>query len=262
MTLLEIRGLNVAYNKKNVLSDINLSLNAGEILGIVGQSGCGKSTLLKTILHILPPEAHLTGGDIFYNDANITRLTEKNMQHIRGGEIGMIFQNAQTTLCPVRTIGQQLVESVAAHRQNCTKKEIIGEALNLLAKIRLTDGEKILQNYPFELSGGMNQRISIVLAMLLKPKLLLADEPTSALDVVSQAQVIEEMLNLQRLFHTGIIFVSHNLSLVARIANKTAIMQSGKIVEYGETTQIMRNPRHAYTKELLNSIFHLNLKRS
>lgn len=256
MALLDICNVNITYDKKNIVSDVSLSIDEGQILGIVGKSGCGKSTLLKAILNILPDNAALTSGKIFYKGQNLNDLSKKSWQEIRGRQISMIFQNAKTSFCPVRTIGQQLYETIAEY-SSYTKKEIFAQAIDLFDKIRLQNGEKILNSYPFELSGGTNQRIAIAIAMLLKPKLLLADEPTSALDVVSQMQVIKEMMKLQQIFQTSIILVSHNINLVSRVADKIAIMQEGKIVEYNFTERIMHNPQHQFTKELLQSIYHL-----
>ena len=256
MALLDICNVNITYDKKNIVSDVSLSIDEGQILGIVGKSGCGKSTLLKAILNILPDNASLTSGKIFYKGQNLNDLSKKAWQEIRGRQISMIFQNAKTSFCPVQTIGQQLYETIAEHSAY-TKKEIFAQAIDLFDKIRLQDGKKILNSYPFELSGGTNQRIAIAIAMLLKPKLLLADEPTSALDVVSQMQVIKEMMKLQQIFQTSIILVSHNINLVGRVADKIAIMQEGKIVEYNFTERIMHNPQHQFTKELLQSIYHL-----
>lgn len=256
MALLDICNVNITYDKKNIVSDVSLSIDEGQILSIVGKSGCGKSTLLKAILNILPDNASLTSGKIFYKGQNLNDLSKKAWQEIRGRQISMIFQNAKTSFCPVQTIGQQLYETIAEHSAY-TKKEIFAQAIDLFDKIRLQDGKKILNSYPFELSGGTNQRIAIAIAMLLKPKLLLADEPTSALDVVSQMQVIKEMMKLQQIFQTSIILVSHNINLVGRVADKIAIMQEGKIVEYNSTEQIMHNPQHQFTKELLQSIYHL-----
>jgi len=256
MALLDICNVNITYDKKNIVSDVSLSIDEGQILGIVGKSGCGKSTLLKAILNILPDNASLTSGKIFYKGQNLNDLSKKAWQEIRGRQISMIFQNAKTSFCPVQMIGQQLYETIAEHSAY-TKKEIFAQAIDLFDKIRLQDGKKILNSYPFELSGGTNQRIAIAIAMLLKPKLLLADEPTSALDVVSQMQVIKEMMKLQQIFQTSIILVSHNINLVGRVADKIAIMQEGKIVEYNSTEQIMHNPQHQFTKELLQSIYHL-----
>lgn len=256
MALLDICNVNITYDKKNIVSDVSLSIDEGQILGIVGKSGCGKSTLLKAILNILPDNASLTSGKIFYKGQNLNDLSKKAWQEIRGRQISMIFQNAKASFCPVQTIGQQLYETIAEHSAY-TKKEIFAQAIDLFDKIRLQDGKKILNSYPFELSGGTNQRIAIAIAMLLKPKLLLADEPTSALDVVSQMQVIKEMMNLQQIFQTSIILVSHNINLVSRVADKIAIMQEGKIVEYNFTERIMHNPQHQFTKELLQSIYHL-----
>ena len=256
MSLLEVRNLNISIKEKNIISDVSFSLDEGKIFGIVGESGCGKSTLLRAVLGILPNEAKIAAGRILYRNEDLQTISPQKMRQIRGGQIGMIFQNAKTTFCPVRTIGQQLWETLREHR-NCTKEEAFAMALDLFAKIRLKNGEKILQSYPFELSGGMNQRVAIAMAMLLKPKLLLADEPTSALDVVSQAQVMEEMIKLQQMYSTSIILVSHNINLVRQFADKIAVMQKRHFVESGNTEEIINNPKHSYTRKLLQSIFHL-----
>lgn len=256
MSLLKVRNLNISIKEKNIISDVSFSLDEGKIFGIVGESGCGKSTLLRAVLGILPNEAKIAAGRILYRNEDLQTISPQKMRQIRGGQIGMIFQNAKTTFCPVRTIGQQLWETLREHR-NCTKEEAFAMALDLFAKIRLKNGEKILQSYPFELSGGMNQRVAIAMAMLLKPKLLLADEPTSALDVVSQAQVMEEMIKLQQMYSTSIILVSHNINLVRQFADKIAVMQKGHFVENGTTEEIINNPKHNYTRKLLQSIFYL-----
>lgn len=257
MSLLEVSNLNISLNGQNIISDINFSLSEGEIFGIVGQSGCGKSTLLKGVLGILPPE-YTTAGGIFYKNEDLQTISPQKMRRIRGGQIGMIFQNAKTSLCPVRTIGEQIWETVREH-QDCTKKDVLALTLDLFAKIRLQNGEKILQSYPFELSGGMNQRVGIMMAMVMKPDLLLADEPTSALDVTVQAQVVREMVKMRESYGTGIAVVTHNLGVVEYMADKIAVMHRGRLVEYGEKEEVIRRPQAEYTKKLLGAV--LRLKR-
>ena len=253
MSLLTIRDLTISHNKQNILNNINLKLNTAEIIGIAGGSGSGKSTLLNSILHLLPQDFNIQ-GEIYWQDKNLYNLKAKQLTHIYGKEIAFISQNPQTFFCPVRTIKSQFIES--AH-QKITADEIISQALDIFTKIGLNDGKNILNAYPFMLSGGMNQRINIALTMMLKPQLLIADEPTSALDVMSQAKVLQELLLMKQKLNTSILFVSHNLKVLAKIADKIIIMHQGKIIEQNPTEILLANPQENYTKKLLQAIITL-----
>lgn len=242
----------ISYGGKTVVQDVSFSLHKGEILGIVGESGSGKSTLLKAALGLLGNSGLVTKGDIRFENQNLPELSEKEMRRIRGAGMGMIFQDAGASFCPIRTIGDQITESMKAHKK-ISKKEAKAQALQLFEKLNFRDGERIWKSYPFELSGGMNQRVGIAAAMLLSPSVLLADEPTSALDAAAQSQVIQEMQHVREIFGTSILLVSHDIHMVAGAADTLLVLKDGKIMEYGRTKEILNNPRNAYTKELLEA---------
>lgn len=256
-TLLTLQNLDVFYKHQQILSKVNLSLKQGEILGIIGESGCGKSTLLKSIIGILDKQNATIQGKITYQDLDLLQIKSDNWSTIRVNKIGMIFQNAQDTLCPIRTIKDHFIETVQQHHK-ISKQEILQQTLILFDKLNLKNGQDILNSYPFELSGGMCQRVEIALSIILKPALLLADEPTSALDTISQSQVIKELLLINQLFNTSIIIVTHNINIVKKIAHNIAIIEQGHIIEYAPTSQIINSPKKSYTKKLLNSVLYLN----
>lgn len=228
MSLLEIKQLTVCYQGNPVLSDLNLTVERGEIVAVVGTSGSGKSTLLRAIMGLLPGDGTIQKGSICYDGVELTRLDKKEYRKLRGRELGMIFQDTKASLCPVRTIGAQLYESVRAH-EKCTKKQVRKKALVLMKELHLLDGERILKSYPFELSGGMNQRIGVLLAAYLEPKLLLADEPTSALDEKSQKQVLQELLFLRDQKQTAAILVTHDLKFAERVADRICEICDGHL---------------------------------
>ena len=251
--LLSISNLNVDYGQKNILKNINLNVNKGEILGIVGESGSGKSTLIKTIMRLNDKHFNISKGCMLYKGENILTKSNEELRKLRGPEIGMIFQNCGASLCPIRNIGDQIYESVSQHKK-ISKKEVLKLAIDVFDKINLKDSDRILKSYSFELSGGMNQRVGIAMAIMLNPSLLLADEPTSALDVSVQAMVIKELLKIRDIFGTSIIMVSHNISVVSYMADNIAIMKDGLIIEYGDKNKILNNPKNDYTKSLLKSV--------
>lgn len=251
--LLKYQSVDVCYNGKSVVQDISFSLKKGEILGIAGESGSGKSTIIKAALGILGQGGMVTKGDIWFAGKNLPDLSEKDMQKIRGAQIGMIFQDAGASLCPIRKIKDQIRESMEAH-QKTTKEEAGERALELFEKLGFRDGQRILESYPFEMSGGMNQRIGIAIAMLMNPSLLLADEPTSALDVSVQKQAVEEMLMLRETYGTAIALVTHNIGVISAMADQVMILRGGRIVEYGSAAQVLQDPKEEYTKELLAAV--------
>lgn len=251
--LLQMKNVDISYNGKTVVKDVSISLNPGEILGIVGESGSGKSTVIKAAMGLLGQTGRVTEGSILFNGEDLSTLTSEQMRRLRGPKMGMIFQNCAAALCPIRKIGDQLFESVNQHTK-MSEPEMMTQSLALMKKLNLHDGERILNSYPFELSGGMNQRVGIVMAMMLQPALLFADEPTSALDVTVQAQVVKEMMNMRDLYNTGIVIVTHNIGVVSYMADKIAVMYKGKVVEYGSTQEIITNPKEEYTKKLLKAV--------
>ena len=263
--LLEISGLSVCYEGEQILNNICFSVEKGETVGIAGESGSGKSTLLRAILRLMGKNGSITGGQITFRGEELTGMSEKKLRSLCGSEIGMIFQNTGASLCPTRKIGAQICESVRAHEKRCgfitpisggmsgrkSRREIKDMTLQRFADMGLSDGETIWNSYPSSLSGGMNQRVGIALAMLLHPSLLLADEPTSALDVVSQAQVLRELQALQQKEQTGMVLVTHNLAVLEQMADRVAVLKDGNIVEQGETRTGFDHPKDEYTKNSL-----------
>lgn len=251
--VLSYNDVSVCYGEKTVLSDVSFLVKPGEILGIVGESGSGKSTIIRAALGILGNGGTVAGGTICLHGQDLSLLKEKEMRKFRGSEIGMIFQDTRSDLCPIRTIEDQIVESVAAHKK-ISREKIKAQALDLFDKFGLKRGKEILSSYPFELSGGMNQRVGIAMAMLLQPSVLMADEPTSALDVIAQKKVVEEFLQLRNMYRTAIVLVTHNIGIVSAMADNILVLHEGKAVEYGSADQVLRSPENAYTKELLAAV--------
>ena len=251
--ILRYDSVEVSFGEKVVVSDVSFSLRQGEILGLVGESGSGKSTLIKAAMGLLGTNGMVTKGDILYKGQNILDISEKEKRRIRGAQIGMIFQDAGASLCPIRTIGEQIYESMRAHRK-ISKSEAKSHAMELFEKLHFKDGKRVWDSYPFELSGGMNQRAGIAIAMLMNPPILFADEPTSALDVTVQRQVINEMLHLRKLFGTSIIIVTHDLGVVKAMADTVLVLKDGKKVEYGKAEKVLNDPQDAYTQKLLSAV--------
>lgn len=244
--ILSVENLRVAYGKKRIVHDVNFSVKRGEILIIAGESGSGKSTILKAIGGLLGKGGAIVDGQIFFDGKEITNLPDDERRKISGEAIGIIFQNAGASFCPIRTIGEQIFESVRAHR-DWDKKLFRDRAEVIMQKINLAP--EVLEEYPFRLSGGMAQRAGILAATILEPKLLLADEPTSALDIVTQAGVVEVLLNLK----ISIVLVTHDLRIARRMADKILIMKHGAPVEFGTREQIFNAPQELYTQELLRA---------
>ncbi len=262
--LLEVKGLHVHFeNKKKrvpAIEDVGFVVKKGETLGIVGESGCGKSITSMSILNLLPPEAQIKEGEIIFNGSDLTKLSPKHITKIRGNEISMIFQEPMTSLNPVYTIGSQISEAIRQH-QRISKKEVKRKVIEMLTLVGIPAPEKRFNEYPHELSGGMRQRIMIAMALSSNPKLLIADEPTTALDVTIQAQILELMKDLKEEFNTSTIMISHDLGVIAEMADKVLVMYAGMVVEYGDVKSIFENPQHPYTKGLLNSLPKLGEKR-
>lgn len=252
-TLLRYEHVDIAYLGQPSVEDVSFSLSSGEILGIVGESGSGKSTLIKAAMGLLGSEGRVTGGSIRYKGRDLTALPQKELRKLCGPELGYIFQSAGSAFCPIRTVGAQLYEAMREHGR-ISRAEFEERTLEMLTKLGFEDGKRILTSYPFELSGGMQQRVGIAAAMLLRPRVLLADEPTAALDVSAQKQVLEELLLVRESFGTAVVLVSHNLGLVAAMADRVLVMRRGEIVEAGETRQVLRQPRADYTRRLLEAV--------
>lgn len=258
--ILKLEHFSLTYDgEKSVCDDISFSVHEGEIIGIVGESGSGKSTLLHSIMGLIPEGAATKGDCIAFGKSNRER-TPKEFKALRGEDTAIIFQNTGRYLNPIARIGSQYTEFLHAHgfkdKADCREKE-----KEMLTRVHLSDTERVLHAYPFELSGGMCQRVGIAMAMSLQPRLLLADEPTSALDVTVQAQVVYEMMELRKKYGTTIILVTHNIGVAAYMADRIGVMQNGKLVEWGETEDIISHPKTAYTRSLLDAVVELDDER-
>ena len=262
MKLLEVNGLQASIKTKwqtyHAIEDVTFSVEQGEILGIVGESGCGKSMTALSILRLVAsPPVYITGGEIRYRGKNLLEMDEKEIRKIRGNKISMIFQEPMTSLNPVYTVGNQITEVIRLH-QKVGKEEVQAQALQMLRMVGIPAPEQRIKEYPHQLSGGMRQRVMIAMALACRPELLIADEPTTALDVTIQAQILEELKNLQREFGMSIILITHDLGVVADMAQNMLVMYGGEVVEYGPTKELFRHPRHPYTEGLLRSIPRLD----
>lgn len=256
--ILEVKDLHVSFQTYGgdvqAVRGVNFNLYKGETLAIVGESGSGKSVTAQTLMKLIPmPPGKITGGQILFDGTDIVSKTEKEMEKIRGKEISMIFQDPMTSLNPTMRVGKQIMEVLIKH-QNMSKSEAKERAQELLKLVGIPMPEKRVNQYPHEFSGGMRQRAMIAIALAARPKLLIADEPTTALDVTIQAQILELMKELQAKMDTSIIFITHDLGVVANIADRVAVMYAGQIVETGTVDEIFYDPRHPYTWGLLGSM--------
>ena len=235
------------------LNDVSIHLENGEVLGIVGESGSGKSVTAYSLMGLTAYPGKLIGGTLRFNEHEIENMTDKEMRIIRGNEISIIFQDPMTSLNPVYTIGNQIMEVILLHTDK-NRAQAKERAKELLELVGINEPDKRLKQYPHELSGGMRQRVMIAIALACEPKLLIADEPTTALDVTIQAQILELMMDLKKKLGMAIIMITHDLGVVASMCDRIAVMYAGRIVEYGTTDDIFYNPRHQYTKGLIRSI--------
>lgn len=251
--VLIVEDLCVSYEDNKVLKNFELTINQSEIVAIVGESGSGKSTAIRAIFSLLSNKGKITEGNIVFEGESLIDKSDNEWNCIRGKKISMVFQDSGAMLSPIRKIKSQLIEYVRIH-SNMSKKEAYKKCINMLRSTNLTDPERVMNSYPFQLSGGMKQRVGIAIAMMFKPKLLLADEPTSALDATTQKQIVEEMMNLRDKDGTSIVIVTHNLGVAAYMADKIIVMKDGKIIEVGSATNVINMPKHKYTKELINTV--------
>ena len=263
MSLLEVKNLHTYFKTKKgivkAVNDVTYSLEAGKTLGIVGESGSGKSVSAMSIIKLLDGNGWIDSGSVTFNGRDILSCTEKDMYHIRGNEISVIFQEPMTSLNPVFTVERQIGEVLRIH-QNMTKKEAYAKAVSLLADVKIPNPERVAKQYPFQLSGGMRQRVMIAMALACKPKLLIADEPTTALDVTIQAQILKLMNDLKRQTGTSILFITHDLGVIHEMADEVAVMYCGQIVEKADAKEIFHKSvySHPYTEGLMISIPRLN----
>lgn len=262
-TILDVKDLRVSFQHHageiQAVRGVSFHLNKGEVLAIVGESGCGKSVTAQTLMRLnpSPPTIIKSGSILFDGDTEITELSEKQMQKIRGSEIGMIFQDPMTSLNPTKTVGKQIAETLIKH-QNMSKLDAMKKAVDMLKLVGISNPEGRVKQYPHELSGGMRQRVMIAIALACSPKLLIADEPTTALDVTIQAQIIDLMKKLSETVDSAIILITHDLGVVAEMAQRVLVMYAGMVVEQGTLDEIFYDPRHPYTWGLLKSVPRLD----
>lgn len=252
-TLLEIDHLSVDYETERgdlkALRDITFDVRKGEIVGIVGESGCGKSTLISSILRLTAPNTRFRQGAVRFKGQDLLQANERQMRDLRGDDISIVFQDPMQTHNPVLSVGQQMVD--IQHRSSMSKAEKRAKAAQMLGAVGIPDPEARLNQFPHEFSGGMRQRIAIAMALMSEPDLLIADEPTTALDATLEVQIIERLQELQREMHCAILFISHHLGVIAELCDRVVVMYAGAVVESGDVREIFRNPKHPYTRRLI-----------
>jgi len=255
--LLQVENLKTTFYTEDgvvpAVDGVSFRLKHGEVLGIVGESGCGKSVASMSVLQLIPdPPGHIEVDSIIFDDRELTALSEKEMRRIRGNDIAMIFQEPMTSLNPVYTIGNQLGEAIKLH-QNLSERQAKVKSIEMLKLVGIPRADKVVNEYPHSLSGGMRQRAMIAMALSCNPKLLIADEPTTALDVTIQAQILELMKELKKKINTAIMFITHDLGVIAEISQHVIVMYAGKIVEDADVVTLFKKPLHPYTVGLINS---------
>ena len=251
--LLEIKNLNLFFGEYQALYNVNLTLNKGELRALAGESGCGKTLTAMSIIRLLPKSAKIQSGEVIYNSDNLLNYKEKQMRELRGNKIALIPQDPMTSLNPLYTVGNQLIESIRAH-SHVSHHQAKRKAIEVLDMVKIPDIQNKLNNYPHEFSGGMKQRIIISMALATNAELIIADEPTTALDVTIQKQIMDLLDEIKKDFGTTILLISHDLALVSNYADNVSVMYSGHIVEEASSEDFFKNPMHPYSKALLNSL--------
>ena len=251
--VLDIQGLSIAYatdrGPLKALRDVNLSVDEGRIIGIVGESGCGKSTLISAIIRLLAPNAQIVQGAVNFKGRDLLGLSSEQMRALRGDEISMVFQDPMTSLNPTLTIGRQMAD--VQHRSTTSRPEKNSRSVGMLERVGIPDPEAQLKRYPHHLSGGMRQRVAIAMALMAEPSLLIADEPTTALDATLEVQIIQRLKDLQRELGCSILFISHHLGVIAELCDEVVVMYAGEVVESGSLRAVFKGPKHPYTRKLL-----------
>lgn len=254
--LLKINNLSIDYKVKDgylsAVNKINLTINKGEIFALVGESGCGKSTIAHSLLQLLPAKNTVISGEAIFKDENLVNMSAKKIEHVRGKEISMIFQNPLDSLNPVFKVGNQVQEAILLDKIN--KVDAWNKVIDLFKQVKMPDAEERANSFPHELSGGMRQRVMIAMMLSRNPELLIADEPTTALDVTIEAQILEILKQLRDNYNTAIMLITHNFGLVAEIADKIGVMYAGEMIEMGDVYEIFKNPIHPYTKLLMQAL--------
>ena len=256
--MLQVRDLCVDFKTRSgsvrVLNNVSFDLSAGETLGIVGESGCGKSMTSLAVMRLVPrPNGKIATGQIVFDGEDLCQVPEKRMRQIRGGDISMIFQEPMTSLNPVFSIGSQIMEAVRLH-EGLSKKDALLRAIDVLKRVGIPAAEKRVHDFPHQLSGGMRQRVMIAMALVCKPRIIIADEPTTALDVTVQAQILELLLRLQQEENTAVILISHDMGVISQMSDRIMVMYAGRTIEEGDSVSVVNHASHPYTKGLIGSI--------
>lgn len=259
--ILEVKNLQIGFNLsdgyRQAVYDVCFDLKKGETLAIVGESGCGKTISTMSVLQLLPENAVIKSGEILYNGENLLNFTQKQMQKIRGKKIALIPQDPMTSLNPLYTIGNQILEVIELH-QGIKGKQAFDLAVQALERVKIPDAKEKMKSYPHEFSGGMKQRVIIAMALACNAEIIIADEPTTALDVTVQAQIMDILREIKEKYNLSLILITHDMGIVAQNADKIAVMYAGRIVEYSSVNSLFKNPKHPYTKALLNVILDIN----
>lgn len=251
--MLEIKNVTISYKDRPTVKDFSMTLKEGEIASLVGESGSGKTTVIRAALGLLAGGGKVTEGDILFQGKSLLKNTPEQWRKLRGTDISMIFQDSGAMLNPIRKIGNVFAEYIRTH-EKISKADAWKKGIEMLERMRLPDGNNIMNSYPFQLSGGMRQRVGIAMAMTFQPRLLLADEPTSALDVTTQAQIVRQMMELRDKYGTSMIVVTHNLGVAAYMSDQIAVMQQGRISDIGSRDEILYGNHSAYTQKLLDAV--------
>lgn len=258
--MIEIKNVTISYGDRPTVKNFSMALKKGEIASIVGESGSGKTTVIRAVLGLLPGGGKVTEGDILFEGKSLLENTAEEWRNLRGTDMSMIFQDSGAMLNPIRKIGSVFVEYIRTH-EKISRKAAWEKGREMLEQMRLPSSDNIMKSYPFQLSGGMRQRVGIAMAMTFQPKLLLADEPTSALDVTTQAQIVRQMMELREEWGTSIIMVTHNLGVAAYMSDQILVMKEGQIADTGSRDQILKGGRSVYTQELLEAVPSLGGER-
>lgn len=264
--LLEVKGLETTFftddGAVRAIDNVSFNIHEGEILGVVGESGCGKSVTSLSIMGLVPsPPGKITNGEILLNNRDLTKLTDKEMRAVRGKDVAMIFQEPMTSLNPLFTIGNQLMEAIRIHNKSWSKKQARERAIEIMKLVGLPRADELVDEYPHQLSGGMRQRVMIAMALVCDPKVLIADEPTTALDVTIQAQILKLMRDLNDRLNTAIMMITHDLGVVAETCERVVVMYAGQVVEEAPVEEIFKNPQHPYTQGLIQSVPDMRYKK-
>lgn len=260
MALLEIKNVDISYGKQLTVKNCSIDLEQGQICSIVGESGSGKTTVIRAVLGLLGGGGKVTAGDIVYEGRSLLSLNAREWRALRGHDISMIFQDSGAMMNQTRLIGRSFVEYIRTH-EDVSKKDAWAKGSEMLGRMRLPDPDRIMRSYPFQLSGGMRQRVGIAMGMTYQPKLLLADEPTSALDVTTQAQIVRQMMELRDEYGTSIIIVTHDLGVASYMADKVVVMKDGCIEDQGDRQYMLHETANAYTRKLMEAVPSLGGKR-